>query len=64
MPAKTIEQLTDDHNTGDIIVEVVDDVIIMAHEEIDRYLKWRYPEDIADEELPPSKINDNDTSEH
>lgn len=57
MPAKQIEQLTDDHGTGSIVTEVVDDCISSAQEEIDGYLKGRYPDDIADVDLPPMIID-------
>lgn len=57
MPAEQIEQLTDDHGTGSIIQEIVDDVISSAQEEIDGYLKGRYPDDIEDADLPPMIVD-------
>ena len=45
-------QLTNDNNTGDIITEVIDDMIADADAEIDGYLKGRYPDGIDDEDLP------------
>lgn len=53
IPAKHVEQLTDDHGTGSIVTEIVDDAIATAQEEIDGYLKGRYPDDIADVDVPP-----------
>jgi len=57
IPAKQIEQLTDDHGTGSIVQEVVDDSIATAQEEIDGYMKGRYPDDIEDSDLPPMIID-------
>lgn len=52
LPAHVIEQLTDDHGTGSIVTEIVDDAIATAQEEIDGYLKGRYPDDIDDADVP------------
>lgn len=52
LPAHIIEQLTDDHGTGSVVTEIVDDAIATAQEEIDGYLKGRYPDDIADDDVP------------
>lgn len=57
LPAHVVEQLTDDHGTGSIVTEIVDDAISTAQEEIDGYLKGRYPDDIADVDLPPMIID-------
>ena len=57
MPAEQIEQLTDDHGIGEIVTEIIDDAISSAQEEIDGYLKGRYPDNIEDADLPPLIID-------
>lgn len=52
MPATQIEQLTDDHGTGSIVTEIVDEAIAQAQKLIDAHLKGRYPDDIADVDVP------------
>jgi phage gp36-like protein len=52
MPSETILQLTDDANVGSICDEIVDEAISQAQVMIDGYLKGRYPDDIADADVP------------
>jgi phage gp36-like protein len=52
MPSETILQLTDDANVGSIEEEIVDEAISQAQVMIDGYLKGRYPDDIADADVP------------
>lgn len=52
MPSEHIKQLTDDHGTGEIVEEVVDEAIADAQTVIDAHMRGRYPDEIADVDLP------------
>lgn len=52
MPAFVIEQFTDDDSIGEINVVIVNEAIDRAQKLIDGFLKGRYPDDMADADVP------------
>ena len=52
LPAKVIEQLTDDDGVGEIQEEVVDEAISAAQVTIDGFVRGRYPDEMADANVP------------
>lgn len=52
MPVRHIQQLTDDHKTGEIDTEVVGAEIARSQTTIDGYTRGRYPADMDDADVP------------
>lgn len=52
MPERTLIELTDDAQTGEVDEEIANDVIEQADSLIDTYMRGRYPADMGSSEVP------------
>lgn len=52
MDVKEIVELTDDYNTGQIVIEIVDSKIAISDNTINGYLQGRYPINLTGSDIP------------